>query len=146
MGYCTQDDVAKRIPAISADLRAAALISDAIVAAQAEIDGNLKPKFNVPFSTPVPSLVRVIAINLAAGLALEAAFSGGEHLEQIQYADRQQAKARAMIQQILAGTMSLFDVTGTNQLPETVPSCLVSQVTDRINPFLTAHHRRMKSF
>jgi phage gp36-like protein len=70
--YCTQSDIEKLVPA--ADLAAltteneaepdAAVVADAIASADAEIDGYLGVKYQVPLS-PVPDLVKAMSVDLA---------------------------------------------------------------------------------
>jgi phage gp36-like protein len=72
MAYCTQDDIVKLIP--SADLAVlttenevepdAAVVADCIAKADAEIDGYLGIRYQVPLS-PVPDLVKAISVDLA---------------------------------------------------------------------------------
>lgn len=71
MSYSTQDDIEKLIPAADlADLTSedssvdAAVVADCIAKADAEIDGYLGIKYQVPLS-PVPDLVKAMSVDLA---------------------------------------------------------------------------------
>ena len=72
MAYCTQDDIEKLIPAAElARLTTenevepdAAVVAKCIADADAEIDGYLGIRYQVPLS-PVPDLVKAISVDLA---------------------------------------------------------------------------------
>ncbi len=72
MSYCTQDDIEKFIPAESLasltteneDEPDAAVVADCIARADAEIDGYLGIRYQVPVS-PVPDLVKAMSVDLA---------------------------------------------------------------------------------
>lgn len=71
MAYCTQDDIERLIP--SEDLAVLtsegggpdeAVVADCIAKADAEIDGYLGIRYQVPLS-PVPDLIKAISVDLA---------------------------------------------------------------------------------
>jgi phage gp36-like protein len=72
MAYCTQDDILKLIPrdelaeltAESGDEPDAAVVSEAIAKAEAEVDSYLGTRYAVPLS-PVPAMVKSLAQDLA---------------------------------------------------------------------------------
>ncbi len=72
MAYCSQSDVEKLVPAVElTKLTAeggsepdAAVVADCIAKADAEIDGYLGVRYQVPLN-PVPDLVRAVSVDLA---------------------------------------------------------------------------------
>ncbi len=72
MPYCTQDDILNLIPAADLAILTSengeepdpAVVADAIAKADAEIDGYLGIRYQVPVN-PVPDLVRAMSVDLA---------------------------------------------------------------------------------
>jgi phage gp36-like protein len=72
MAYCTQDDLLKLVPEIElaqitaeeGDIPDAAVVSEAIAQADAEIDAYLAVRYQVPL-TPTPARVKSLGVDIA---------------------------------------------------------------------------------
>ena len=132
--YCTPEEVFRRAPQVRFDQAPAATITDGIVAAGAMIDGRLSGMFSVPFNaitavfpqgTPVPTLIKIIAANLAASWAITSIYSGqmGSEMDQ---AARLQVMGESWLEKIACGEM-LLETVGSSQIyPDKAPPLRVN--------------------
>lgn len=107
--YCTRDDIRARLPALKVEggnPRLDNQVDVGIREAQTEIDAVLGSLHKVPFSQPIPALVRSIAGYLAAAFVLDGGFSAGA--EPTKLADRYRELAHQRLTAIVEGELQLF--------------------------------------
>jgi len=73
--YETVENIRKRLPRITEDIRTDEFIESCILEAQSEIDGRIGVRYSVPLTEPIDPIITYITSSIAQSLVLESVYA-----------------------------------------------------------------------
>ena len=115
--YATADEIRRRYPKLFETLGIPSGEVEAVIEdVQNEIDGILGTKNTIPFTVPVPPLVRIIAKDLASFRVFRSRFIN-EQPNQSDWVDKLQATANKYLDELTKGDLKLTTADGQHINP-----------------------------
>jgi hypothetical protein len=101
--YCSVQDVRNFYRGITPDIYNDQAISSAISLVEAEINTRLKQRYNVPFVTSIPEVIKLIAIDLTAARIIDPMHSGDALSREAPLSERTRKRAIDLLDGLASG-------------------------------------------